>query len=176
MGDGRWEERGGGEFTSEAVVIRAAQSTLGRILYISAGFASIVSDTSSQSLGWRGKEAVLDLQALTAQVRKFRVRTFIVASQVVLIIRFRCRELCVLELENCERGCGAGFVWGFGSSWWLFRKIFGCRGGVQIRLDVGVKIFREQVVLPLPFFISTLARLIDQPINSCLKKCVLFIH
>lgn len=95
MRRGRRED--GGErkgFTSEAVVIRAAQSTLGRTLYISAGFASIVSDTSSQSLGWRGKEALLDLQALTAQVRKFRVRTFIVASRV-LGVGFRSRKVFV---------------------------------------------------------------------------------
>jgi len=37
----------------------------------------MVSDTSSQSFGWRGKEALDDLQAFTAQVRKLRVRTFI---------------------------------------------------------------------------------------------------
>jgi len=37
----------------------------------------MVSDTSSQSFGCRGKEALLDLQVLTAQVRKLRVRSFI---------------------------------------------------------------------------------------------------
>lgn len=37
----------------------------------------MVSETSSHSLGWRGKDADEDLQVLTAQVRKFRVRTFI---------------------------------------------------------------------------------------------------
>jgi hypothetical protein len=37
----------------------------------------MVSDTSSQSLGCRGKDAEDDLQDLTAQVRKFRVRSFI---------------------------------------------------------------------------------------------------
>lgn len=37
----------------------------------------MVSETSSHSLGTRGKDAVVDLQALTAQVRKLRVRTFI---------------------------------------------------------------------------------------------------
>lgn len=40
----------------------------------------MVSDTSSQSFGWRGKDAEEDLQPLTAQVRKLRVRTFIFAD------------------------------------------------------------------------------------------------
>jgi hypothetical protein len=43
------------------------------------GSDSSVSLTSSQSLGWRGKAADVDLQDLTAQVRKLRVRTFIAA-------------------------------------------------------------------------------------------------
>lgn len=37
-----------------------------------------MSETSSQSFGWRGKEADEDLQALTAQVRKLSVRIFMV--------------------------------------------------------------------------------------------------
>lgn len=40
----------------------------------------MVSDTSSHSFGCRGKDALLDLQALTAQVRKLRVRTFIAVA------------------------------------------------------------------------------------------------
>jgi hypothetical protein len=43
----------------------------------------MVSDTSSHSLGWRGKDALLDLQALTAQVKKLRVKTFIVTVENV---------------------------------------------------------------------------------------------
>jgi hypothetical protein len=66
--------------TSEAVMIRAFQSTRGRTFVINFGFGSIVSETSSQSLGWRGNEAEVDLQAFTAQVRKLSVRTFIVAN------------------------------------------------------------------------------------------------
>lgn len=54
----------------------------GSIFRISLLFASlsIVSSTSSQFLGCKGKLAVLDLQALTAQVRKLRVRSFIFAD------------------------------------------------------------------------------------------------
>ena len=68
---------GEGKSTSAAVTVSAAQSTLGKTLYINFGFSSMVSETSSHSFGWRGKEAEVDLQALTAQVRKLRVRTFI---------------------------------------------------------------------------------------------------
>jgi hypothetical protein len=70
-------KEGEGKSTSAAVTPKAAQSTLGRTLYINFGFSSMVSETSSHSFGWRGKEAEVDLQALTAQVRKLRVRTFI---------------------------------------------------------------------------------------------------
>ena len=38
----------------------------------------MVSDTSSHSFGWSGKEAEEDLQAFTAQVRKLSVRSFMV--------------------------------------------------------------------------------------------------
>jgi hypothetical protein len=65
--------------TSDAVVIRAVQSTRGRTLKSSFGLGSIVSETSSQSFGCRGKEVEVLLQAFTAQVRKLRVRTFIAA-------------------------------------------------------------------------------------------------
>ncbi len=63
--------------TSVAVVIRAGQSRRGRRFVRSLGFSSIVSWTSSASFGWRGKQAVVALQDLTAQVRKLRVRIFI---------------------------------------------------------------------------------------------------
>lgn len=82
-GRGGVEWRGGerkrwGRRTSVAVMVSAAQSTRGRMLYMSLGFSSMVSETSSQSLGWRGKEAMLDLHALTAQVRKLSVSSFII--------------------------------------------------------------------------------------------------
>lgn len=65
--------------TSEAVTVNASQSTRGSIFSSSVGLGSIVSETSSHSFGWRGKQALLDLQALTAQVTKLRVKTFILA-------------------------------------------------------------------------------------------------
>jgi hypothetical protein len=46
---------------------------------MSCGFGAMVSDTSSQSCGCRGKLSEDDLQAFTAQVRKLRVRSFIFA-------------------------------------------------------------------------------------------------
>jgi hypothetical protein len=76
-GLGAWEALLGKQHTSLAVIVRADQSIRGRTLYSSFGLGSMVSDTSSQSLQWRGKDAEEDLQALTAQVRKLRVRSFI---------------------------------------------------------------------------------------------------
>ena len=102
-------------------MIKAAQSTLGRTLYIKSGFASMVSDTSSQSLGCSGNEALLDLQALMAQVRKFRVRTFISAS---------------------ARGCGFGgrrMCYGVEVVVWRFGKIFGGVGREEIRFDSALR-------------------------------------
>jgi hypothetical protein len=68
--------------TSETTTPKATQSTLGKTLYMSLGFNSMVSDTSSQSLGCKGKDSEEDLQAFTAQVRKLRVKTFIFACCV----------------------------------------------------------------------------------------------
>jgi hypothetical protein len=79
-GGGEGKGRNGRGSTSEAVVIKAFQSILGSMLYISFGFGAMVSDTSSHSFGWRGKEAEDDLQAFTAQVRKLRVRIFILCG------------------------------------------------------------------------------------------------
>lgn len=61
----------------------------------------MVSETSSQSLGWRGKEALLDLQALTAQVRKLRVRTFMVSG-------------CEVGGEDADAGKIFGWMWTWG--------------------------------------------------------------
>lgn len=58
----------------------AFQSILGRTLSSNVALGAIVSDTNSHSFGWRGKEVEVLLQALTAQVRKLRVRTFIAAD------------------------------------------------------------------------------------------------
>jgi len=69
-----------GKPSSAAVITSAFQSILGSTFFRSCGFGTILSDTNSQSLGCRGKEVEVDLQALTAQVRKLRVRTFIFAG------------------------------------------------------------------------------------------------
>jgi hypothetical protein len=62
------------------MVDSASQSKRGSRLASSFAFVGRSSETSSASLGCRGKEVEDDLQALTAQVRKLRVRTFIVAG------------------------------------------------------------------------------------------------
>lgn len=73
------EERheGGRQLTSLAVTTKAFQSILGIIFIKSLGFGSSTAASSSQSRGWRGKDAEELLQVLTAQERKLRVRTFI---------------------------------------------------------------------------------------------------
>jgi hypothetical protein len=63
--------------TSDDVVISAFQSIRGKILTSSFGFSSMVSWTSSASLGCSGKDWLDVLQAFTAQVRKLMVRIFI---------------------------------------------------------------------------------------------------
>lgn len=65
-------------YTSEDVMISAFQSIRGKMLMRSFGFNSMLSWTSSASLGCKGKDWLEDLQAFTAQVKKLRVRTFIV--------------------------------------------------------------------------------------------------
>lgn len=61
--------------------------------------------TSEHSLGCRGKLALVDLQALTAQVRKLRVRSFIFLSVAlrakITDLSFRMRR--VLESGLCAR-------------------------------------------------------------------------
>jgi hypothetical protein len=69
--------------TSEDVMISAFQSIRGKILTRSFGFSSMVSWTSSASLGCRGKDWLDVLQAFTAQVKKLRVRIFIVVIVAV---------------------------------------------------------------------------------------------
>jgi hypothetical protein len=69
----------------------AFQSSLGNMLNRSFGLGSSSAASSSQSLGWRGKDALLDLQAFTAQERKFKVKTFI----------FTLRMCC--EVVNCAQ-------------------------------------------------------------------------
>lgn len=70
-------EGSSGKESSEAIIHKAFQSIRGRIFNSKAVFKGISLLTSEHSLGWRGKLALVDLQAFTAQVRKLRVRSFI---------------------------------------------------------------------------------------------------
>jgi hypothetical protein len=88
--------------TSEAVVLKADQSSRVRMFNRSLGSLSRLSLTSSQSLGWRGNEVELDLQALTAQVRKLSVRSFIMLL-VVLIVCGDWNKLCGLDAVGGEQ-------------------------------------------------------------------------
>jgi len=64
--------------TSRAVIFSAAQSSRGSTFVSNSRFGAMLSScTSSASLGCSGNEAVVDLHALTAQVRKLRLRIFI---------------------------------------------------------------------------------------------------
>jgi len=116
---------GEGKSTSAAVTVSAAQSTLGKTLYINLGFSSMVSETSSHSFGWRGKEAEVDLQALTAQVRKLRVRTFI----------FFFEERCVWRCGGGGWCLRRGSVWFFVVQQEVARKTW--YGEERGKFDVG---------------------------------------
>ena len=76
-----WGKVGGrrGPLTSSQTVFNAGQFNLGKRLTSNCALISRSSLTSSHSFGWRGKEAEDVLQVLTAQVRKLRVRIFILA-------------------------------------------------------------------------------------------------
>jgi hypothetical protein len=65
------------------MVLNACQSSRGRMLVRSKGFGAMVSDTSSHSFGWSGKDVEVDLHAFTAQVRKLSVRSFIATVDFV---------------------------------------------------------------------------------------------
>jgi len=72
------EEIGGARWYTSLEVIRSAlQSMRGSTLTNSCGLISTSSLASSASFGWRGNESEADLQDLTAQVKKLRVRIFI---------------------------------------------------------------------------------------------------
>lgn len=61
-----------------------------------AGWKSISAFSSVQSFMWRGKDCVVDLQGLIAQVRKLRVRSFIL-------------RVCVIVMEGLD--------------WWVWCKL-----------------------------------------------------
>jgi hypothetical protein len=65
------------KLTSPHNPLSASHSTLGMMFLTNSGCSSTSTISSSTSLGWRGKAAFVDLQALRAQVRKLRVRSFI---------------------------------------------------------------------------------------------------
>jgi len=73
--------------TSVDVVRSADQSSRGSTLASSWGLISTSSLASSASLGCKGKESDEDLQLLTAQVRKLRVRTFMTLDVLVMYTR-----------------------------------------------------------------------------------------
>lgn len=92
------EERG--IDTSVATVLMASQSRRGRMFCTKAGLYSTSRCSSSASWKWRGKDLGEVLQALTAQVRKLTVKSFIscckvgaVCSERVEVYAERTRDL-----------------------------------------------------------------------------------
>src|SRR5262249_6055774 len=66
-----------GRPSSLHIVFSACHSRRGRMLCRNSGLKSISMISSSASLGWRGKAVGGGLQALRAEVREVRVRSFI---------------------------------------------------------------------------------------------------
>jgi hypothetical protein len=91
MVEGRREQEGRGRHTSEAIVRSSGHINRGRMFFKKARLRSVSMISSSASRGWRGKDAGEDLQAFMAQVRKLRVRSFILA---VVDLRFRIWLWC----------------------------------------------------------------------------------
>lgn len=120
--------------TSLAVTTNAFQSTRGKIFINNFGFGAILSDTSSQSFGWRGKDAEEDLQAFTAQERKLRVRTFILVAFLWDVLGRKAKEKLVGEGEDG----GVMRVVRVMSGYVRLRETFfyaDLEGGGEIRLD-----------------------------------------
>ena len=88
------------KLTSSAKLLMAFQSNLGNTLTKNSGFKSWSTRSSSASRGCRGKAAVSCLQALRAQVRKLRVRSFIFVFAVSSLFAFVCGIgwMCMLVL------------------------------------------------------------------------------
>lgn len=84
--------------TSVDVVFSAAQSSRGSTLMRNGALISCSSCASSASFGCSGNEADVDLQALTAQVRKLMLSTFILALR-----NSRVGYLCVCVVRRWER-------------------------------------------------------------------------
>jgi hypothetical protein len=66
--------------TSDAIVLNSSHISRGNIFFRNGRLMSDSTISSSESRGWRGKDVVLDLQVLMAQVTKLRVRSFILVS------------------------------------------------------------------------------------------------
>jgi hypothetical protein len=65
------------ELTSAHNPLNSSHISLGNILFRNGRLTSVSTISSSASRGWRGKDNGFDLQVFIAQVRKFRVRSFI---------------------------------------------------------------------------------------------------
>lgn len=84
-----WGELAFGERrTSDVSVLSASQSSRGSMFVMKSGFNSVSIFSNSASFGWRGKAAGEDLQDFRAQVRKLRVRSFI-----LILLRFFLLDL-----------------------------------------------------------------------------------
>lgn len=90
-----------GRHTSSLKLLIAFQSNLGNTLTRNSGFTSCSTRSSSASRGCRGKAAGSCLQALRAQVRKLRVRSFILRLVVVVFL-----AAVVVSFEGCELEVG----------------------------------------------------------------------
>lgn len=129
--------------TSFATVFIAVQSRRGRIFLINRGFKSSSICSSSASCGWRGNAAGEDLQVLRAQVRKLRVRSFIVFSLFRLFSSLPSSSGLLVGRES----------WGF--SWGLLRLFVcvcrDCCSRCRFRREV-VSLENTYLYLPGTFF------------------------
>lgn len=85
--------------TSVDVVLSAAQSRRGRTLIRNCGLTSTSSCASSASFGCSGKDADEDLQVLTAHVRKFMLRTFILTESILILFLMNVGAMLMLKLH-----------------------------------------------------------------------------
>lgn len=93
----------GKSLTSVDVVLSAAQSRRGRTLMRNWGLTSTSSCASSASLGCSGKDADEDLQVLTAQVRKFMLRTFILLKMIYFLLSVGAMLMLKLHMKIYSR-------------------------------------------------------------------------
>jgi hypothetical protein len=72
------------------MVLNSSHISRGNMFFRNGRLMSDSTISSSESLGWRGKDVVEDLQVLMAQVTKLRVRSFISAVACMVIYGYRC--------------------------------------------------------------------------------------